>query len=107
REAAKAGLKAANGSDDALVVMTAVVKGAKRALAKTPDLLAVLKEVGVVDSGGQGLVFIYEGFREGLSGEISSDVHDVTDEEMTEMINAVHHQSAKTQLDPADIVYGY
>ena len=68
REAAKAGLKAANGSDDALVVMTAVVKGAKRALAKTPDLLAVLKEVGVVDSGGQGLVFIYEGFREGLSG---------------------------------------
>ena len=107
REAAKAGLKAANGSDDALVVMTAVVKGAKRALAKTPDLLAVLKEVGVVDSGGQGLVFIYEGFREGLSGEISSDVHDVTDEEMTEMINAVHHQSAQTQLDPADIVYGY
>jgi DAK2 domain fusion protein YloV len=107
REAAKAGLKAANGSDDALVVMQAVVKGAKRALAKTPDLLAVLKEVGVVDSGGQGLVFIYEGFQEGLSGKISSDVHDVTDEEMNEMINAVHHQSAQVQLDPADIVYGY
>lgn len=31
--------------------MTAVVAGAKRALAKTPDLLPVLKEVGVVDSG--------------------------------------------------------
>lgn len=42
--------------------MTAVVKGAKRALAKTPDLLPVLKEVGVVDSGGQGLLFVYEGF---------------------------------------------
>ena len=49
--------------------MTAVVAGAKRALAKTPDLLPVLKEVGVVDSGGQGLLFIYEGFLEALSGE--------------------------------------
>ena len=38
------------------------LEGAKTALAKTPDMLPVLKEVGVVDSGGQGLVFIYEGF---------------------------------------------
>ena len=42
--------------------MRAALEGAKTALAKTPDMLPVLKEVGVVDSGGQGLVFIYEGF---------------------------------------------
>lgn len=107
REAAKAGLKAANGSDELLVVMTAVVKGAKRLLAKTPDLLLVLKEVGVVDLGGVGLVSIYEGSREGLSGEMCLDVHDVTDEEMTEMMYAGYVVSAVTQLDPADIVYGY
>lgn len=106
REAAQAGLKAEYGSDDALVVMTAVVKGAQRALAQTPDLLAVLKEVGVVDTGGTGLVYFYEGFREGLSGENCTDVHDVTDEEMTEMIHAVQLTSALTTLDPADIVYG-
>ena len=42
--------------------MEEVVKEAKASLNRTPDLLPVLKEVGVVDSGGQGLVFVYEGF---------------------------------------------
>lgn len=62
REAARSGERKAKETDDCIEVMEAVVKGAKRALAKTPDLLPVLKEVGVVDSGGQGLLFIYEGF---------------------------------------------
>ena len=48
-------------TDDAVEVMR-LYDGAKGALAKTPEMLPVLKEVGVVDSGGQGLVFIYEGF---------------------------------------------
>ena len=69
REAARSGERKAKETDDCIEVMTAVVAGAKRALAKTPDLLPVLKEVGVVDSGGQGLLFIYEGFLEALSGE--------------------------------------
>ena len=107
REGAKAGLKAATDTDDAIVVMNAVVKGAKRALAKTPDLLPVLKEVGVVDSGGQGLVFIYEGFREGLSGENISDAYVPDEAEMNEMVNATHRQGAQSQLNPEDIVYGY
>ncbi|KRO18595.1 DAK2 domain-containing protein [Lacticaseibacillus saniviri] len=107
REGAKAGLKAATSSDDAVEVMNAVVKGARRALAKTPDLLPVLKEVGVVDSGGQGLVFIYEGFREGLAGEIDDEVYVPDEAAMNEMVNAVHHQGAQTQLNPDDIVYGY
>jgi hypothetical protein len=47
--------------------MQAVVDTAREALAKTPDLLPILKQVGVVDSGGQGLVFIYEGFLQALS----------------------------------------
>ncbi|WP_461213234.1 DAK2 domain-containing protein [Lacticaseibacillus sp. GG6-2] len=107
REGAKAGLKAAADSDDALVVMNAVVKSAKRALAKTPDLLPVLKEVGVVDSGGQGLCFIYEGFREGLAGEADADEYVPDEAEMNEMVNATHHQGAQTKLNPDDIVYGY
>ncbi|MFD1392789.1 DAK2 domain-containing protein [Lacticaseibacillus jixianensis] len=107
REAAKAGLKAAASSDDVLDVMTAVTKAAKRALAKTPDLLPVLKEVGVVDSGGQGLVFLYEGFGEGLSGEAADDAYVPDEEEMDEMVNATHHQGAQAQLNPDDIVYGY
>lgn len=107
REGAKAGLKAANDTTDCVVVMTAVVKGAKRALAKTPDLLPVLKEVGVVDSGGQGLCFIYEGFKEGLSGEADDNEYVPDEAEMNEMVNATHHQGAQTKLNPDDIVYGY
>ena len=42
-------------------------------LNRTPDLLPVLKEVGVVDSGGQGLVFVYEGFFAELKGEALPD----------------------------------
>ena len=73
RVAAQAGATKANDTDDVTEVMKAVVEGAKKALKSTPDLLPVLKQVGVVDSGGQGLLFIYEGFLEGLMGENFAD----------------------------------
>lgn len=41
----------------------------KKSLQRTPDLLAVLKEAGVIDSGGAGLVYIAEGFCKALGGE--------------------------------------
>lgn len=46
------------------------LKRAKVSLAETPDKLAVLKEAGVVDSGGAGLIYIFEGFLKYLGGEI-------------------------------------
>lgn len=48
-------------------VLTAAVEGARTALADTPNILPVLKEAGVVDAGGQGLVCIFEGFMLGLT----------------------------------------
>ncbi|MGO2723263.1 MAG: DAK2 domain-containing protein [Lactobacillus sp.] len=108
RLAAQAGAEAANDSDDVIEVMTAVVNGAKAALKTTPDLLPVLKQVGVVDSGGQGLLFIYEGFLEGLLGENFADQYQPDQGEMDEMINAMHHQSfAASQLATKDIANGY
>ncbi|KRM36815.1 hypothetical protein FC83_GL002219 [Agrilactobacillus composti DSM 18527 = JCM 14202] len=108
REGAKAGNTAANSSDDCVAVLRAVITGSKKALAKTPDLLPVLKEVGVVDSGGQGLVFIYEGFLEGLIGELASkDIYTPDEEEMDEMINAVHHRAVQGEISTADIKFGY
>ena len=108
REAAKAALLKANESDDIIEVVKALVETAKTALASTPDLLPVLKEVGVVDSGGQGLVFIYEGFLEGLTGETAEkDVYVPDEAEMDEMVNATHHQSVQSQLSTADIKFGY
>ena len=107
RGAAQEGLNAVKETDDAIAVMQAVVNGAKAALKTTPDLLPVLKEVGVVDSGGQGLVFIYEGFFEGLSGEDLPDTYEPDESEMDEMVNAAHHQSVQSQLATEDIKFGY
>ena len=107
REAAKAGEKKAKSTDDVIEVMTAVVKGGRRALAKTPDLLPVLKEVGVVDSGGQGLLFVYEGFLSALNGEFQLEEYEPSPAEMDEMVNAEHHRSVQGQLATEDIHFGY
>lgn len=108
RGAATAALKKAEQTDDAVEVMRATVEGAKRALAKTPDLLPVLKEVGVVDSGGQGLVYIYEGFLAALTGEyIASEDFQPTPANMGEMINAEHHKSVAGHVATEDITFGY
>ena len=108
RGAATAALKKAELTDDAVEVMQAALDGAKGALAKTPDLLPVLKEVGVVDSGGQGLVFIYEGFLSALNGDyVASEDFKATPANMSEMINAEHHKSVVGHVATEDITYGY
>ena len=61
RVACEAGKTAAQDDDDPVVVWTAVCRGAKEALEKTPELLPVLKRAGVVDAGGQGLCHIFDG----------------------------------------------
>lgn len=66
KEAAKHANYYARRTNDITELMNEVLLKAKEALAMTPELLPVLKQVGVVDSGGQGLVYIYEGFMEVL-----------------------------------------
>ena len=108
RGAAIGAKKKAEVTNDAVEVMKAALEGAKAALAKTPDMLPVLKEVGVVDSGGQGLVFIYEGFLSALTGEyIASEDFVATPATMSEMINAEHHKSVAGHVATEDITYGY
>ena len=108
RGAAIGAEKKAAKSDDCIEVMEAALKGAKKALAKTPDMLPVLKEVGVVDSGGQGLVFVYEGFLESLSGKIvESELHQPTPGQMDAMVNAEHHRSVSGAVATEDIKFGY
>lgn len=107
RVAATEGASKASETEDVEEVMKAIVEGAKKALKTTPDLLPVLKQVGVVDSGGQGLLFIYEGFLEGLLGENFADQYQPDETEMDEMINAMHHQSVQSQLATQDIINGY
>ena len=53
---------------DMIEFLELVVEKANESLNKTPELLKALKEAGVVDSGGKGLVFIYEGMLSSLKG---------------------------------------
>ncbi|MBO4886830.1 MAG: DAK2 domain-containing protein [Firmicutes bacterium] len=56
-------------SDDLVQVMEEALKSAEDILEKTPEMLPVLKEAGVVDAGGKGLTLIYRGFYEALLRE--------------------------------------
>ena len=109
RESAQEGLNKIKESDDLLEVVHAIYEASKTALAKTPELLPVLKEVGVVDSGGQGLVDVLEAFDESLSGKevTKGEDYQPNQAEVDEMVNAMDHQSVQGKLDPADIKYTY
>jgi DAK2 domain fusion protein YloV len=77
REVARACEKEASHNKDIIAMLLSVINAGARTLKKTPDMLPVLKEAGVVDSGGQGLVYFLEGFMEGfaLENEIPLDTY--------------------------------
>jgi DAK2 domain fusion protein YloV len=68
REASAAAVKSAEGGQTLDAVMASTVDAAQKAVAKTPTLLAILREAGVVDSGGQGLFRMFEGAHAFLRG---------------------------------------
>lgn len=104
RQSAKAGMKKAESTDNVIEVMETVLSAAKKSLKKTPDLLPILKEVGVVDSGGQGLVYIYEGFLSSLTGEEPVE----EEHELAELVRAEHHRSGVHEhVSSEDIQFGY
>ena len=107
RESAKRGVRKLETSNDIIEVMGSVLRGAEKALAKTPDLLPVLKEVGVVDSGGQGLVFIYNGFFEALTGE-AIPVQSLQSNKI-DLTSVAHHESGVDyeHVSTGDIKFGY
>lgn len=74
-----------------------VVNEMQISLDRTPDLLPVLKEVGVVDSGGQGLTYIFEGFLKALKGEVIN----------LEQVSETTQESAQMALSSDEIEFGY
>ncbi|MEH7460949.1 DAK2 domain-containing protein [Bacillus thuringiensis] len=106
RETSKHAVTVAKKQRDFVSFMEEVVKEANASLNRTPDLLPVLKQVGVVDSGGKGLVVVYEGFLADLKGETIAS-NEPTQPSMNEMVRAEHHRSVQSQLSTEDIKYGY
>lgn len=70
REGAQEATDAINKSLDLRFLLERVLERCKQALERTPDLLPILKQAGVVDSGGQGLVYILEGMLRYVNGEM-------------------------------------
>jgi DegV family protein with EDD domain len=69
REAAAAAERAAADSEDVAAFMARLLAEAERALARTPELMAALKEAGVVDAGGKGFVRMIEGVVRFIEGD--------------------------------------
>ncbi|ARI77521.1 DAK2 domain-containing protein [Halobacillus mangrovi] len=105
KDSAEASVSLAAKESDFLAFIEGVVEEAKSSLKRTPELLPVLKEVGVVDSGGQGLLTIYEGMLANLKGEEMPDIEEVVS--MDDMVNAEHHKLAQDFMNTEDIEFGY
>lgn len=103
KDAANAAMKKAEETDDCVAIMEHTIAEAEKSLENTPNLLAVLKEVGVVDSGGKGLLCVYEGFLKGLNGETVEATKKKLDTE--ELVHESHdfHGVMNTE----DIKFGY
>lgn len=78
---------AGRASGDLETYLDDLLDEAKRTLDRTPDMLPVLKKAGVVDSGGAGLIYILEGMRKAVKGEIAPEADKPTAEKLTQDID--------------------
>lgn len=81
-------------------LMDVILETGERALAETPNQLPVLKEAGVVDSGGKGLLTIYRGFKLSLDGEEVESYEELVPEPAAEPVS-------EDSFSGENIVYGY
>lgn len=83
-----------------LHLIDSIIEAGQEMLKKTPDMLPVLKEAGVVDAGGAGLIVIYKGFKMAIDGE---EVTSELDFSLPKKVPA----SAMQDISTADIKFGY
>ena len=103
RAGSEKALQICDGTENIIELVNSVVLYMRDVLDMTPDMLPVLKEAGVVDSGGEGLLTILEGAYDCLLGKnVNYDIK--TDEGMVPSVSA----GAKTEaIADVDIKYGY
>ncbi len=80
KEMAKAAMRSAGKGDNIYKMIDMVIEQGNETLRKTPDMLPVLKEAGVVDAGGKGLIVIYRGFKMALDGDSITDALEIDTE---------------------------
>ncbi len=86
-----------------------IFEEAKKSLAHTPDLLPVLKQVGVVDSGGAGLTVVIEGMMKGAKGQFveRTDMNDGSSSSMSSLLGGNGKGYAGAELSEDEEGYGY
>lgn len=89
-------------SSNIFSIIDAVIEKGEEVLQKTPEMLPVLKEAGVVDAGGAGLLVIYKGFKMSLDGEDCPAILDLSTPVRTTVAPV-----AKNDISTADIEFGY
>jgi DAK2 domain fusion protein YloV len=114
KEAARHSVQQAKRVTDVVVLMKETRDKARDALSRTPDMLPVLKQVGVVDAGGQGLLYIYDGFVQALEQLASLDttaIHTANHATAVAIAQARIMQQepgrAQAKLATEDIEFGY
>ena len=90
RESAEAALIIANTEKNIVTFMEKVIIEAEKSLSQTPEKLKVLKDAGVVDSGGKGLVYIYSGALSDITGDVHVSEEDgIVDHEYIHYIEEI------------------
>lgn len=105
REAAEEAKNAVTKSKDLRFVLERVLERCEQVLAKTPEMLPVLKEAGVVDAGGQGLVYILEGMLNFVHGEVL-DTQEVNDDDVPAQAKAAPVEGLENPYDVQFILLG-
>lgn len=105
REISLAAETAAQKTRDLREFLAQIVAAADAAVHRTPELLPVLKQAGVVDSGGKGLFFVFEGMHRALTGQPMKSVGDADSSPVVEM--RFERRERKGQRTPPPIQWGF
>lgn len=97
RESAEYGMKIAKTSVNVIDFLGNVIDKANETLDRTPDMLPILKQAGVVDAGGKGLIYILKGMHQYLVSESVIEPSEAFEEEQRETVKNIYD----------DILFGY
>jgi DAK2 domain fusion protein YloV len=101
RESAEKVLRESDNLNSVEEVLKLYLEQARETLIQTPELLPVLKEAGVVDSGGAGFIRIIEGWVMALEGNM------LNEQEVLSQVQTKEHYHGAENLGQVDIKFGY
>jgi hypothetical protein len=104
RETGEYAVKIATEDMDLLLFMEEIIKKSNEVLARTPDMLLVLKNAGVVDAGGKGLICIIEGMYHTLRTGTLLELQEISIDEIDTSIKEMKFEHTASQQE---ITFGY